>query len=321
MFSRASLSRVSSTAATAAAAAAAAAFVSSRMLTTTPSSSAAPPAATMLRSDAFTDLTVASKTTVGKNTVVLRLAFPDATMVAGYDVASAVAVKARGRDGSDQEGKDVVRAYTPISLPSAVGYMDLLVKDYPGVGQASTWLNSRSVGDKVGVKGPFAKIPLAQLLAKKHVAMVAGGTGITPMLQVARAVLQANPTQGPQLLLVCGFRNEEEVLMREELLQLQRQNPSRVRVVLTLDGAPAAGAAAANTWCGLAGSCDTGRVSEPMLRRLLPSASLGDDVMVCVCGPPGFMDAVSGGKANKEQGEVSGILKTLGFGASQVFKF
>lgn len=39
------------------------------------------------------------------------------------------------------------------------------------------------------LQGPIPKIPLAELAKRSAVGMVAGGTGITPMLQVAEEVL------------------------------------------------------------------------------------------------------------------------------------
>jgi cytochrome-b5 reductase len=41
-----------------------------------------------------------------------------------------------------------------------------------------------------------------------------------------------------------------------------------------------------------------------------------------VCGPPPMMKAMSGDKAkDKSQGELSGLLKDLGYAAEGVFKF
>lgn len=46
------------------------------------------------------------------------------------------------------------------------------------------------------------------------------------------------------------------------------------------------------------------------------------DSLIMVCGPPGLVNSVSGGKApDWSQGEVSGILKELGYNKDQVFKF
>ena len=62
------------------------------------------------------------------------------------------------------------------------GFMDLLVKKYEG-GPMSTHFHDMVPGQRLDVKGPLPKYPWS---ANKHdhVALVAGGTGITPMYQV-----------------------------------------------------------------------------------------------------------------------------------------
>ena len=61
-------------------------------------------------------------------------------------------------------------------------------------------------------------------------------------------------------------------------------------------------------------------MNEQILKEHLPPP--GDDSLVLVCGPPGMMEAVCGDKAkDKSQGELKGILKTLGYTPEQVFKF
>jgi cytochrome-b5 reductase len=64
----------------------------------------------------------------------------------------------------------------------------------------------------------------------------------------------------------------------------------------------------------------TGHVDEQCISLTLPKPD--KDVLVYVCGPPGFMQAVSGGKTpDKQQGEVSGAMKAQGYTEDMVFKF
>jgi len=56
-----------------------------------------------------------------------------------------------------------------------------------------------------------------------------------------------------------------------------------------------------------------------MLKTHLPPPSA--DHLILVCGPPGLMKHVSGDKApDYTQGELSGLLKKLGYSESHVFK-
>lgn len=56
--------------------------------------------------------------------------------------------------------------------------------------------------------------------------MLAGGTGITPMYQVARAVLQ-DPKDTTNFSLIFGNLTEDDILIRDLLDDLARQHPDR----------------------------------------------------------------------------------------------
>jgi len=62
-----------------------------------------------------------------------------------------------------------------------------------------------------------------------------------------------------------------------------------------------------------------GFITDEMLKTHLPPPSA--DHLILVCGPPGLMKHVSGDKApDYTQGELSGLLKKLGYSESHVFK-
>ncbi|KAK1306663.1 NADH-cytochrome b5 reductase-like protein [Acorus calamus] len=57
-----------------------------------------------------------------------------------------------------------------------------------------------------------------------------------------------------------------------------------------------------------------------MILKGLPAP--GEDALILVCGPPGLMQHVSGEKAKDwTQGELSGLLKKLGYTEEMVYKF
>mmetsp|Transcript_42138 Transcript_42138/g.111324 ORF Transcript_42138/g.111324 Transcript_42138/m.111324 type:complete len:91 (-) Transcript_42138:104-376(-) len=85
--------------------------------------------------------------------------------------------------------------------------------------------------------------------------------------------------------------------------------PDQLKVTYVLDTPPAG-------WTG-----PSGYLTPQSLRNALPPPGVATKIMVC--GPPGMVNAVCGPKANKgkDQGELVGHLRTLGFAADQVFKF
>jgi len=105
----------------------------------------------------------------------------------------------------------------------------------------------------------------------KHLGMMAGGTGITPMLQVIAAVLK-DATDPTELSLLYANQSADDILVREQLEELAAAHPRRFRVWYTVDR-PAAG------WAYSSGFITDGMISE----HLPPPA---DDTLVLMCGPP-----------------------------------
>ena len=81
----------------------------------------------------------------------------------------------------------MIRPYTPVSRPDTLGYFDLVIKRYDQ-GKMSKHLHSMRPGDTLLCKGPFAKLEYRPNMVK-HIGMLAGGTGLTPMLQLLQEKL------------------------------------------------------------------------------------------------------------------------------------
>ncbi|CAI5464776.1 unnamed protein product [Closterium sp. Yama58-4] len=216
----------------------------------------------------------------------------------------------------------LVTRYTPITSPDVTGHFDLLVKVYPN-GKMSQHMFSLKPGDVLEMKGPIPKLPY-QPNMKRSIGMVAGGTGITPMLQVIDAIL-SNPNDHTQVSLVFANTSPADILLADQLRALAASHPN-FKVYFMVDRVEAGAA-----WKG-----GEGFIAADVLRKALPPPS--PDSLVLVCGPPGMMRHVSGDKApDKSQGEIfllfafppifplplqlDGLLKTLGYRKDQVYKF
>lgn len=124
--------------------------------------------------------------------------------------------------------------------------------------------------------------------------MVAGGSGITPMYQVANAVL-ADPRDKTRISLIYANVAEEDILMRERLDALAAMHPN-FTVHYVLNKPPATG------WKG-----STGFVSPAIVSAQLPAP--GPGVVVLRCGPPPMNRAVEG------------IFNQLGYPVDTQFEF
>lgn len=89
----------------------------------------------------------------------------------------------------------------------------------------SQLLDSLDIGDTIDIKGPVGEIVYlepGQFLIKgkprnaSKLAMLAGGTGITPMYQILKAVL-SNPDDNTMCSLIYANQTEEMILLRDEV--------------------------------------------------------------------------------------------------------
>ena len=83
-----------------------------------------------------------------------------------------------------------MRPYTPISTNADKGTFDLLVKCYE-LGELSKVLGEMPIGDtSVSFKHIDFNVKLQYPFGKKRIGMIAGGSGITPMIQALRALIE-----------------------------------------------------------------------------------------------------------------------------------
>ncbi|KAJ5679129.1 Riboflavin synthase-like beta-barrel [Penicillium macrosclerotiorum] len=250
----------------------------------------------------WVDLKLASVETLSHNTKKLRFEFDDKEAVSGLPVASALLARFK----PEGKEKNVLRPYTPTSDEDAPGYLELVVKAYPG-GPMSEHIHSLAVNDRLSLKGPLPKYPW-EANKHDHICLIAGGTGITPMYQLARQIFK-NPEDRTKVTLVFGNVSEEDILLKKELNELENTYPQRFRAFYVLDNPPAG-------WTG-----GKGFITKELLKTVLPEPK-EENIKLFVCGPPGMYKAISGGKVSpKDQGELSGVLQELGYNKDQVFKF
>ena len=126
----------------------------------------------------FRKFRLQQSTNVSHNTKLLRFEIPGGRTL-GLAVGRHVSVR------GDVRGTPVMRADTPTSRPDTEGYFELLVKTYP-TGKLSPYLHALKPGDMLEVRGPVGRFKYTKNAYKK-MGFVAGGTGLTPCLQVKQS--------------------------------------------------------------------------------------------------------------------------------------
>ena len=126
------------------------------------------------------------------------------------------------------DGKEIRRSYS-LCAPMGDGELHIGVKVEPG-GIFSTFANSElKVGDTVDVMTPQGSFTTrVDARATAHIAAVAAGSGITPVMALATAVLTGAP--GATFTLVYSSRSADQVMFVDELADLKDRFPDRFSV-------------------------------------------------------------------------------------------
>ncbi|GAA5963660.1 hypothetical protein JCM21900_001968 [Sporobolomyces salmonicolor] len=227
-----------------------------------------PKAKPALDSTKWQKFKLVDKIVISPNTAIYRFALPRG-QVLGLPIGQHVSVSAT------INGKLVQRSYTPTSSDDDIGFFDLLIKSYP-TGNISRHFSELKVGDYVDVKGPKGQMRYSPEFANT-IGMIAGGTGITPMLQIIRAALK-NPIDKTQLSLIYANVSFEDILLKAELDRLASEHPDQFKVYYVLNNPP-------EGWTG-----GVGFVNSEMIGKHLPGHA--EDSKMLLCGPPPMMGAM-----------------------------
>ncbi|CAH0481219.1 unnamed protein product [Peronospora belbahrii] len=247
---------------------------------------------------------LASKQTVSSQTIKFTFKLPGKKLLGLQIPGQHLKVRAK------INGQMIERALTPTSNFSQAASFDLIVKVYPD-GIMSRYFDNLTVGDTVEMLGPQGRIGYPQagmvtiggqpkLTNVRHVVMVAAGTGVAPMMQLIRAVVE-NSKDTAKITLVNCNHSLAHVIARTQLEPLANMFLERIKIHHVLREA-------SEDDSRELGSVRTGkRLDKAMLTELLPKVS--PDVAAFHCGPPAFDEAVNT------------MLKDIGFSENQIFMF
>ncbi|XP_028068372.1 NADH--cytochrome b5 reductase 1-like isoform X1 [Camellia sinensis] len=234
----------------------------------------------------FKKFKLVKHTQLSHNVAKFRFDLPTPTSVLGLPIGQHMSCR-----GKDSQG-DVIKPYTPTTLDSDVGYFELVIKMYPQ-GRMSHHFREMREGDYLAMKGPKGRFKY-QPGQVRAFGMLAGGTGITPMFQVARAILE-NPNDKTNINLIYANVTYEDILLKEELANLACSFPNRFNVYCVLNQPP-------EGWDG-----GVGFVSKEMIQAHCPAPA--SDIQILRCGPPPMNKAMAA------------HLEALGYASQMQFQF
>ena len=168
-------------------------------------------------------------------------------------------------------GAGVERSYSMANPPGSDDAA-FLIRELPD-GAMSRYLATAKPGDQWRVRGPNG-VFYRRTFPGASIVMVAGGTGLAPMLSMLRQLADNGETAG-DILLVFGVTDQADAFYDAELTRLAETFPNlqRVTCAMTHD----------ETWRGVSGTVVDG---------LTARGGFDPTSVAYLCGPPAMVDAV-----------------------------
>ena len=164
----------------------------------------------------------------------------------------------------------VTRSYSIASSPASAlnGEYQITVKRIADGFVSDYILDNWNVGDEVIAYAPEGNMTYCPLRDAENIVAIAGGSGITPFLSLARAIDQGD--EDCTLTLLYGCRTSDEILFKSELDLLSEKN-DKINVVYVLSHSDEEG-------------YEKGFVGADIIKKYAPRGNYS----IFVCGPGGM---------------------------------
>jgi ferredoxin-NADP reductase len=186
-------------------------------------------------------------------------------------------------------GRVLKRAYSASSPSSHTAALRITIKRVTGGIVSNDIADRIRVGDKLEVRGPSGSFVVPA--GARRLVLVGGGSGITPLVSIARTFLETTDA-ATRVDLVYGSRSYADIVLREDLEALARDHERRFNARHVLETLDASVVHTDGT--GRIGSIvsSVGRLDRDTVRRELEALEALDErgAHYFLCGPLGMMD-------------------------------
>lgn len=168
-------------------------------------------------------------------------------------------------------GSALVRTFSMANPPSDSGHIDLVIRMLPGGAFSSLLEHRLEPGDRLRLYGPFGQLKVR--LSHRSILMVAGGSGLAPILSMVADLADRHNTR--PVTVFFGARSAADLYHLDRLEAVRERMPC-LEIVLALSDSVPPG------WFG-----ETGLVTDVVARRF-PRL---DGYDAYLCGPPAMIDS------------------------------
>ncbi len=197
-----------------------------------------------------------------------------------FNYTSGQYVTLRWKDGT----KETRRSYSISSVP-ADPHIAITVKEVSGGKISPLLCHKIKVGDKLEMMHPEGRFTgNFGPDNKRNIYLIGAGSGITPLISIARTVLEQEPRS--TVILLYGSRNESQIIFRDELDRIAAQHTGQFFVYHTLSKSGSSGLKSLfgkkkPEWTGLKGRISADHINDLIKKH--PITRKND--LFFLCGP------------------------------------
>jgi ferredoxin-NADP reductase len=168
------------------------------------------------------------------------------------------------------DGQEMRKPFSISSSPTEMDFVEF-TKKFTGH-PFSNRLDGLKIGDPVTIDAPFGSFTFEG--ESERIGLLSGGVGITPLRCICKFCTEMK--LDTKVTLLYGNRTEADIVFRQELEQMQRQN-NNLKIVFTVDEPE-------TDWEGY-----TGNIDAEMIKTEIPAYP---ETLFYLCGPPAMVQAM-----------------------------
>ena len=168
------------------------------------------PSRPALTTGSYLDCVISGMERISTDFILFSFSFPDINLRCNLLLGSHIILQASSIDNK----LTIARQFTPVSPLVSFGYLDILIKIYSD-GRMSGLVRDWDIGSVVRIRGPFGSLDYKSN-KYSHLSMLCCGTGISPMYQVIRHVLE-NENDETRIVLLYAVRTAKDILLKQQL--------------------------------------------------------------------------------------------------------
>jgi ring-1,2-phenylacetyl-CoA epoxidase subunit PaaE len=199
-------------------------------------------------------------------------------------------------------GKELRRSYSISSIPQD-SFLAITIKEVQGGKISPLICRQLKPGDRLDIHTPEGRFTSDfGPDHRRNIYLMGAGSGITPLMSIARFVLEIEPKS--TVILLYGSRSEPQIIFREELDRLAARYSNQLYIYHTLSKPDGGGLGIVKSlfgrkksdWPGLKGRINPGQIKDVLKKH--PANKKND--LFFLCGPGDFI--VMAGKALQSEG-------------------